>query len=179
LIDNHRDAGEPPSAWVARFAALLPPDGQVLDLACGSGRHTRLLLNLGFRVVAADKDISGVTDLRGTNGLRLLQRDLEGEPWPFKPGEFTGIVVANYLYRPRLPHLARSLEENGVLIYETFAVGNEKYGRPRNPDYLLKQNELLNAFADTLDIVAFEQTVDASPMPAVKQRICAMRPAQD
>jgi hypothetical protein len=134
---------------------------------------------MGFAVVAADKDITGVVDLRGTKRLELLQTDLESAAWPFGPGEFSGIVVTNYLHRPHFPHLANSLAANGVLIFETFAVGHEKFGRPRNPDYLLKPNELLHAFSATLDIVAFEQAADMSPMPAVKQRICAIRPAND
>lgn len=161
---------------MSRFAGLLPNNGRILDLACGAGRHTRLLLELGFSVTAADKDLSGVNDLRGKTGLTLLSADLESDRWPFDHEEFSGIVVTNYLYRPIFPHLVTSLAPNGVLIYETFAVGHEKFGRPRNPDYLLRPNELRDVFSGLLDVVEFEQAVELSPVPAVRQRICAMRP---
>lgn len=164
-----------PSPWVLDHAHLIPAGGQVLDLACGNGRHTRYLHKLGFRVVAADKDLSGVDDLATTDGIELLQADLELEKWPFAAGQFNGIVVTNYLHRPHFPHILESLAENALLIFETFARGNEKFGRPRNPAYLLEPNELLNAFGESLKVINFAQTEDRSPRPAVRQRICARR----
>jgi len=164
-----------PSPWVVDHAHLIPAGGQVLDLACGNGRHTRCLQTLGYKVVAADKDLSGVNDLATTDGIELLQADLELANWPFSAGQFNGIVVTNYLHRPHFPHILESLAENGLLIFETFARGNEKFGRPRNPAYLLETNELLIAFGESLKVIDFAQTEDRLPHPAVRQSICARR----
>jgi SAM-dependent methyltransferase len=166
---------EPPSAWVERFAPLINSHGTVLDLACGGGRHTRYLLALGYRVVAVDIDVSGVTDLMGARDLEIIQADLESKAWPFAERLFDGIVVTNYLHRPHLSSLPDSLAPGGVLIFETFAKGNERYGRPRNPDFLLKPNELLEAFSSKLTILAYEHGFEPDPRPAMRQRICAIR----
>jgi SAM-dependent methyltransferase len=163
------------SPWVKRHAPLIPLGGQVLDVACGKGRHTRHLHALGHKVVATDIDLAGIRDLEGNAGIELHETDLELGGWPFEAQQFTGIVVTNYLYRPHFPCIARSLAPNGLLIFETFAAGNERFGRPCNPDYLLQPNELLHAFMDSLDIIAFEQAEDDQPHPAVRQRICARR----
>jgi SAM-dependent methyltransferase len=171
----HSSANEP-SHWVARHAHLIPAGGRALDLACGNGRHARYLRTLGHDVVAVDIDLKGVRDLAATSGVQLLQADLEGEDWPFQAGQFDAIVVSNYLHRPHFPHLISSLAPDGLLIFETFAAGNEKYGRPRNPDYLLQPNELLDAFANELEVIAYEQREVSEPRPAVRQRICARLP---
>ena len=110
----------------------------MLDLAAGSGRHTRHLRELRYRVVAVDVDVSRMAALEGDEGIELVQADLENAPWPLSGRRFDGIIVTNYLHRPLLPILAESLEPGGVLIYETFAEGNEHYGRPSNPDFLLR-----------------------------------------
>jgi SAM-dependent methyltransferase len=161
-----------PSAWVRRFAPLIRPGGRVLDLAAGAGRHTRLLLELGFAVTAADRDIAALQPLsRGNCEVRAV--DLEtGAPWTLGGG-YVGIVVTNYLFRPLLPAIAAALATGGVVIYETFALGNERLGRPRNPDFLLRPGELLEAFA-ALTVVAFEQGEVSEPRPAVIQRIAAI-----
>jgi hypothetical protein len=83
--------------------------------------------------------------------------------------------VTNYLYRPLFPHLLDALATGGVLIYETFALGNERFGRPANPHFLLRAGELLDAFSSALTVVAFEQGVVSSPCPAVVQRLCGVR----
>jgi len=166
---------EPPSPWVERFAALVPARGTVLDLACGRGRHTRYLLDLGYRVVATDIDVSGVMDLACRKDAEIIEADLETGTWPFGERHFDGIVVTNYLYRPHLPLLAKSLAPGGVLIFDTFARGNELYGHPRNPDFLLAPNELLDAFAPDLAVVAYEHAFEPEPRPAMRQRICATR----
>ena len=155
-----------PSAWVERWACLAR--APVLDVACGKGRHARFFAAQGVEVVAVDRDEQSIP------GVRFVQADLEdGSPWPFAGRRFGGIVVTNYLHRPLLPVLAQSLAEGGVLIYETFMLGNEKFGKPSNPNFLLRPGELLQAFAG-LTVAAFEQgTTDK----AVVQRICVIQAA--
>ena len=144
----------------------------MLDLAAGSGRHTRLLLESGFAVCAVDRDVSALLPLAGT-GCEVRQIDLEaGAPWALGTG-YDGIVVTNYLHRPLLPAIAEALAAGGVLIYETFARGNERFGRPHNPDFLLRPSELLDAFA-MLTVVAFEQGEVSAPRLAVIQRIAVV-----
>jgi SAM-dependent methyltransferase len=156
---------DPPSAWVVRWAPLVTR-GPVLDVASGSGRHARLFADRGLEVVAVDRDPQAVP------GVSLVKADLEdGSPWPFAGRQFGAIVVTNYLHRPLLPTLAGSLAEGGVLIYETFMAGNERFGKPSNPNFLLRPGELLEAFG-ALTVVAFEQ---GTTERAVLQRICAVR----
>jgi len=170
-----------PSAWVARFAPLIPP-GEVLDLACGGGRHARLLAALGHPVVAVDRDAAALAATAG-EGISTLRIDLEDssspqDGWPFAGRRFAGIVVTNYLYRPLFPHILASLAPDGVLIYETFASGNERFGKPSNPDFLLKPGELLEALhagsGGALRVLAYEDGYQALPKPAMVQRICAI-----
>ncbi len=166
----------PPSPWVARFAPLVAAGGVVLDLACGSGRHLRLFHRLGHPVVGLDRDTRGLADLAGTPGIERIEGDLEdGGPWPL-PAErrFAGIVVTNYLHRPLLPRLLDALEPGGVLLYETFALGNARFGRPSSPAFLLRNAELLDLARGRLHIVAFEQGEIAAPKAAVVQRLCAV-----
>jgi len=162
----------PPAPWVRRFLALIRPGGRVLDLAAGGGRHTRLLCERGFRVCAVDRDVSALLPVAGPS-CEVRQLDLEtGMPWPLGGG-YDGIVVTNYLHRPLFPAIAAALMPGGVLIYETFAQGNERLGRPRNPDFLLHAGELLEVFG-MLTIVAFAQGEVALPRPAVIQRLAAI-----
>ena len=148
----------------------------MLDLAAGGGRHTRYLLAEGHSVLALDRDISGLDDLTANETLEIIQADLEANTWPLADRNFAGIVVANYLWRPLLPHIVTALIPGGVLIYETFAEGNERFGKPSNPDYLLRSGELERAVAGHLEIVAYEECEISEPRPAVVQRICARRP---
>lgn len=165
-----------PSPWVVRFADLVPAGGPVLDLACGAGRHTRFFLKLGHPVVAVDIDLSGIEDLVGRPGLEAVQADLEdGRAFPFAGRRFAGIVVTNYLYRPLFPALIAALAPGGVLIYETFAEGNERFGKPRKPDHLLRPGELLEAVHGRLRVVAYEDLNVETPRPAAIQRICAIK----
>lgn len=169
-----------PSAWVARFAPLVAARAPVLDLACGGGRHTRLFLEAGHTVTAVDRDVSGLAELRDRPGLEIVEADLESErPWPFPGRQFGAIVVANYLYRPLFPVLFAALAPDGVLIYETFAEGNEAFGRPRNPDHLLKTGELLDLVHGRLLVVAYEHGKSDRCKPAMVQRICAVNAAPD
>jgi hypothetical protein len=127
--------------------------------------------------VAVDIDLSGMADLQQTPGVELRELDLEGAEWPLTGEQFGGIIVTNYLHRPRLAQLADHLSTDGVLIYATFAAGNERYGRPRNPDFLLKPGELEQVFGRRLHIVAAEEVTETEPSPAVRQRLCAVGPA--
>jgi len=164
----------PPSAWVRRFASLIPVGGAVLDLASGSGRHARWLAELGCQVEAVDRDARALAALAGVTGVVTRVADLEDGPWPLGRAVYEGVVVTNYLYRPRLDQLIDAVRPGGVLIYETFMVGNEALGKPSNPDFLLRPDELLDRVRPRLAVVAFEQGRIDSPKPAVIQRLCAI-----
>lgn len=166
------------SEWVSRFASLVPAGRPVLDVACGGGRHSLLFLERGHPVTAIDRDVDQVEVGRDTPGFTVIEADLEdGSPWPLGDARFAGVVVSNYLWRPLIPILIAALEPGGVLIYETFALGNERLGRPRNPDHLLKPGELLDAVRGGLRVVAYEDIERPPPRPARIQRICAVSPA--
>jgi len=163
-------APESPSDWVVRWAPLVAR-GPVLDVAAGGGRHARYFANRNLKVVAVDREPVAIA------GVECVQADLEnGTPWPFAGQRFGAVVVTNYLHRPLFEPLQASLAEGGVLIYETFMIGNEKFGRPSNPAFLLRPGELLEAFG-ALQVVAFEQGVVEKPKPAAIQRLCAVRGA--
>lgn len=172
-----------PSQFVRRYLDEIPKaKGPVLDLACGSGRHTRLLLAAGYEVWAVDRDSDSLAELEQL-GAKCFHLDLEQEgfKWPFVNEQFAGIVVTNYLHRPLMASILQSLADHGVLIYETFAVGNEQYGRPRNPDFLLQENELLQHFVCPAasgwrqQCLVFEHTYVNQITEAVVQRICIRR----
>lgn len=156
-----------------RWAPLIRPGGSVLDLACGSGRHVRWLASLGLHVTAVDRDAAALQPLRHI--ARVLQADLEGAPWPLADERFDAIVVTNYLWRPLWPALLGALAEGGVLIYETFAAGNETVGRPARAQFLLRHGELLEA-ARGLHVVAYEDGFVDAP-PRFVQRIAAVAAA--
>lgn len=159
---------ETASPWLLRWIDLVDR-GPVLDVAAGGGRHSILFAERGLEVVAVDREPLNVP------GVRFVRADLEdGSPWPFAGQRFAAIVVTNYLHRPLFPHLAASLADGGVLIYETFMVGNERFGRPSNPAFLLQPGELLAAFA-SLNPIAFEQGSVETPKRAMIQRLCARR----
>jgi SAM-dependent methyltransferase len=168
-----------PSPWVVRWAPLIRPGGEVLDVACGSGRHTRYLAAGGWRVVAVDRDDTALAALAAVPGVRTQAADLEAASWPFPPARFDGVVVANYLHRPLFAHLVAALRPGGVLIYETFMQGNEALGRPSNPAFLLRPGELIAALREQLTVVAFEQGRVDAPKPAVIQRVCAAQVAAE
>lgn len=181
MPDPQQPSGAPlPSDWITRFAGLVKPGGSVLDLAAGSGRHTRYFLGLGHPVVAVDRDASRLAELAaGTHRAEItpevIEADLEtGAPWPLAGRRFDAVIVTNYLFRPLFANLRDALAPGGVLLYETFGIGNEAYGRPRNPEHLLRPGELLEMARGTLTVIAYEcGLVQRSGGPAVVQRICA------
>ena len=168
-------AGSDVSPWISRFADLVPAGGRVLDVACGGGRHARLFLGREHPVTVVDRDTSGIKDLEDDPGIEILESDLEaGAPWPFPGRAFEGVVVANYLWRPILPDIVAAVAPGGVLLYETFARGQEQFGHPHNPDFLLKPGELLEAVRGELRVVAYEDLIVEDPPRAV-QHIAAVR----
>jgi SAM-dependent methyltransferase len=170
-----------PSPWIVRFASLVPRGARVLDVAAGSGRHARLFVSRGATVLALDRDSAALGQMSNVAGVETLVADLEQGAWPLAGRTFDAIVVANYLHRPVLSHLRRALAPDGVLLYETFAMGNEAHGRPANPDFLLCRDELLSlaSLPPALTVVAFEQgLVDRKERKAVVQRIAAVGPAR-
>jgi SAM-dependent methyltransferase len=164
-----------PSPWVVRFAERIPK-GPVLDLACGAGRHVRFLLAQGHSVVAVDRNLSGLADLADSR-LERIEADLEAGPWPLGERRFATVVVTNYLWRPLLPRLVAATAPAGLLIYETFALGNERFGKPSNPDFLLRPGELLDSVAGILSVIAYEHLRRDAPHPAVIQHIAAIHAA--
>lgn len=161
-----------PSSWVTRWAPLFPAGGHVLDLACGSGRHLRWLAERGWQMTGVDRDAEAVQPLQAV--AEIVVADLEGGPWPLPGRRFDGIIVTNYLWRALLPRIAASLAPAGVLIYETFADGQQHFGRPSKPEFLLQRGELLRAFPD-LCIVAYEDGLESGPERRV-QRLVAVAP---
>ncbi|WP_395822900.1 class I SAM-dependent methyltransferase [Collimonas sp.] len=181
-LDNHPLSGAE-SPWLSRFGGSLPAGGKVLDLACGNGRHAVWLARHGFDVLAADRNPVPLAELAAA-GFATRQIDLETGPAAaledlFQTGQFAGVVVTNYLHRPLFPLILRSIAAQGVLLYETFAIGNEQFGKPSNPDFLLAPGELLNLLrADhsaCWHVLAFEDGYVAQPKPAMVQRICAVK----
>lgn len=162
---------EPASAWVQRWSHLVPPGASVLDVACGAGRHLRWFAARGARVTGVDRDAAALQGLAGIG--ELVVADIEGGPWPFGGRRFDAVVVTNYLWRALLPTIVASVADDGVLIYETFAIGNEAYGKPSNPNFLLQPGELLQAAAG-LQVVAYEHGFARAP-DRVVQRIVARR----
>ena len=155
----------------------------MLDLAAGSGRHSLYLANLGFSVLAVDRDavaLEALAQLNPSLAIDIEQLDLEGPTWPLadRSGLFDAVVVTNYLYRPYLELLPDLLAEGGVLIYETFAYGNAAFGKPSNPDFLLRTGELLDfAARHGLHVLAYSDLYQAQPKPAMVQSLCAVKRA--
>lgn len=178
MTPHRAGADAAPSAWVQRFTPLVPARASVLDLACGAGRHTRWFLAQGHPVTAIDRDVSDLADLRGTEGLQVVEADLESGP----PGlltdllagrRFGAVVVTNYLHRPLMGTLIEAVDQGGVLLYETFSERQATLGgRPSNPDFLLRTGELLEVVRGRLGVVAYEDLIDGR---SAVQRICALR----
>jgi SAM-dependent methyltransferase len=164
-----------PSPWVERFLPGIPAGGRVLDVACGSGRHIAAALARGLQATGVDKDVTAArAAFADRAGVTLVEADLEdGRPFPFAHGGFDGVIVTNYLWRPIMAGIVSAVARDGALIYETFRVGNERFGKPSNPDFLLEPGELLDAAGGRLAVVAFEEVTLRQPERMV-QRVCAV-----
>ncbi|MFC5427692.1 class I SAM-dependent methyltransferase [Paraburkholderia denitrificans] len=167
-----------PSRWVRQWAHLVAPGQAVLEVASGMGRNARFFAQRGHPVLALDRNVAALATMTGVAGIETLECDLEGAPWPLAPGrQFAAVVVTHYLHRPLMPRLIDALAPGGVLIYETFAQGNETVGKPSNPDFLLAPGELLALCTPALRVIAYEDGFLAEPREAFIQRICAVREA--
>ena len=160
---------------MVRWEPLIPA-GRILDVACGAGRHARWLAASGREVDAVDRDEAAVRALAAVPGVRALCADIESGEWPYRGSRYAAILVANYLHRPLFPELIECLAPGGVLLYETFAAGNERYGKPSNPDFLLQPGELLEVVRGKLRVIGFEDVYVEAPRRALVQRICAVAP---
>lgn len=165
----------PPSPWVQRFGGQAAAGSQVLDVACGAGRHVRWFAQRGCRVTAVDHDAEALEPLRAIAEVQVA--DLEQGPWPLPGRRFDAVVVTHYLWRDLWPALLTSVAPQGWLIYETFAAGQETVGRPSNPDFLLRPGELLDVVRGSLRVVAYEDGFLAAPDRFI-QRIAAVREAE-
>lgn len=167
----------PSSAWVLRWMHLLPAGGSVLDVACGPGRHAYALHARGHRVTAVDRSPEAIASLAplAAADAEIVQADIENGPWPFAGRQFDAVVVTNYLWRARLPDIVAAVAPGGVLLYETFAQGNETVGKPSRLEFLLAPGELLAA-VQGLRVLAFEDGFVDAP-PRFVQRIAAVREA--
>lgn len=176
--DDYRKHGPSnPSAWVRRFLGGVKPGGDVLDVACGAGRHMRLALDEGYRVTGIDKDLSCVEELGERRDVSLIEADLEtGRSFPLREQRYEGVIVTNYLWRDILADIIGCVAQDGVLIYETFALGYERHGKPSSPDFLLKNNELLEAVLPRLTVVAYEHGLRQGKHPKIVQRVAACGP---
>jgi SAM-dependent methyltransferase len=159
------------SSWITTWAGLVPSGAAVLDIAAGNGRHARYFADRGHPVTAIDRDVSS---LAASHNIEVIAADLEdGSPWPLAGRTFGAVVVTNYLHRPLFPRLFAALQPGGVLLYETFMIGNERFGRPSNPDFLLKDGELLELVRGRFSVIAYEARMISEPKMAMVQRIAA------
>lgn len=163
-----------PSTWVVEHAGVHEGD-TALDVACGQGRHARWLEAAGATVTAVDRDPQAASAFAAFPGIEFVLADLEQDPWPLPGRRFARVVVTNYLHRSLFDDLLAAIAPGGRLIYETFALGNERFGRPSNPAFLLRPGELLTVVAGRLDVIAFEELEVDVPRPAMIQRICAQK----
>ena len=159
------------SSWIAAWAGLVPAGAAVLDIAAGKGRHTRFFAERGHPITAVDRDVSG---LATTDNIEVIAADLEdGSPWPLAGRTFGAVVVTNYLHRPLFPVLLDSVGPGGVLLYETFMIGNERFGKPSRPEFLLNDGELLELVRGRFSVIAYEARMISEPAMAMVQRIAA------
>ena len=162
-----------PSSWITAWAGLVPSGTTVLDLAAGKGRHTAFFADRGHRVTALDREVDALVP---SDTIEVIAADLEdGSPWPLAGRRFGAIVVTNYLHRPLFPALFEALLPGSILLYETFMQGNERFGKPSRPEFLLKDGELLDLVRDRFSVTAYEARMISQPKMAMVQRIAARR----
>ena len=169
---------ETPSPWMVRHAAYVKPRSELLDVACGKGRHARFFAARNVMVTAVDRDASALQPLKTVQNVRTEQRDLENDPWPYAEHSFDVVLVCNYLWRPAARELLATVKPGGLLLYETFMAGNEMYGKPSRPEFLLRPNELAQWVYGEFRVIAFDQLPERGPdgkPVAMKQRIAAIR----
>lgn len=164
------------SPWLARWPEAVRSGSTALDLACGSGRHLRPLVAAGMRVTGVDRDAAALAPLRDI--AEIIEADIEDGPWPLACRQFDLVLVTNYLWRPLLPAIVAAVAPGGWLLYETFAIGQERIGRPARPEFLLRPGELLDA-CQGLRIVAYEDGFEQAVNPRCVQRVAAVREPQD
>jgi SAM-dependent methyltransferase len=167
-----------PSPWVVRYAQLVAPGASLIDVACGYGRHARFFAARGALVTAVDYNSEALLTLRGIENLTTELHDLENDRWPYREQSFDAVIVCNYLWRPTFDALLAMVKVGGVLIYETFMTGNERYGKPSRPDFLLQSNELIDRVVKAFRVVAFEEGEARNELGSVfamTQAICAVR----
>ena len=173
IVPDARGVPGAPLPWIVQWAGLVPAGATVLDVAAGAGRHTLYFAGRGHKVTAIDRNVG---ELRSGPNIDVIEADLEdGSPWPLAARRFGAVVVTNYLYRPRMTALLNSVEPGGVLLYQTFMIGNERFGRPSNPDFLLKDGELLELVRGTFSVIAYEARMISEPSMAMVQRIAARK----
>jgi SAM-dependent methyltransferase len=161
------------SSWIVTWASLVPADATVLDVAAGKGRHTRFFAGRGHRVTAVDRDVSS---LAASDTVEVIAADLEdGSPWPLAGRKFGAVVVTNYLHRALFPMLFDALQPGGILLYETFMAGNERFGKPSRPEFLLNDGELLERVRGRFSVIAYEARMISEPGMAMVQRIAALK----
>ncbi|USG60712.1 class I SAM-dependent methyltransferase [Sneathiella marina] len=163
------------SPWVRKYSSLFPKEHPILDVACGNGRHSFFMHELGHDVFATDRDVAAINATQIPVDISIIEADLERQPWPFSTQIFSGVIVVNYLWRPLFQDIIDCLAPGGVLLYDTFAQGNEKYGRPRNPDFLLAPEELNNLCRQNFDILEYFHGAIKGPKPAMRQSIAAIK----
>jgi SAM-dependent methyltransferase len=172
-----------PSPWMIEHAALVPTGATLLDVACGYGRHAKFFAARGVKVTAVDRDEAAIASLRGIENLVAELRDIEGDEvsagaWPYGENAFDAVVVCNYLWRPTFARMLSTIKTGGVLLYETFMVGNERYGKPSRAEFLLQSNELLAHTREHFRVIAYREGewFDADRnVVAMKASIAAVR----
>lgn len=164
-----------PDPWIVRHGALVRAGAPVLDVACGRGRNARWFVARGHPVTAVDVDTSGLDDLRADPRVEIVAADLERSAWPFGARRFAAVVVTNYLWRALFPALCAAVDDGGWLLYETFARGHERFGKPTRPEFLLAEDELLDLVDADLCVVRYRHGEVLEPARAVRQSIAAVR----
>jgi len=171
-----------PSAWIQRWSPLVPEGASLLDVACGRGRHLRWFAARGAQVTGVDRDADALAKLQGLG--ELVRADIESGPWPFAGRHFDAVVVTNYLWRPLLRAIVEAVAPGGVLLYETFADGQQAIGKPSRADFLLQPGELLDLCRGTLRVVGYEDGFVSAPdrfvqrVAAVRERAACLVPAR-